>query len=270
MAGRGRALRPWSARAARPKVRWPGTGRAGEEKRSCRDDVERGGHAPAPAVLVVGRRACCSARPSAGCGGRAVKLNAVERAAMNNPVRAAHQQVRESAWFRRLADGDLAGKDVLEVGCGRGVGVEVLLDRLSARHVTAFDLDDAMVDLARRRLADRSAAVDLDIGDVTHIAHVDETFDAVANFGTVHHVPDWRRAVAEVARVLRPGGLFLFEEVPRHTLDTWLLRTFTAHPREDRFEADEFTAELARHGLHGRLERRFGGGLFVGAATKEG
>lgn len=200
-----------------------------------------------------------------------MKLNAVERTAMNNPLRAAHQHVRESAWFRRLAGGDLSGQEVLEVGCGRGVGVEVLLDRLCARHVTAFDLDDAMVDQARRRLAHRSDVAALNIGDVTQIGHRDGSFDAVASFGTVHHVPEWRQAVSEVARVLRPGGLFFFEEVPRHTLDTWLLRTFTDHPREDRFEAEEFAEELARQGLHGRrrIESRFVGSLFVGTAFKK-
>jgi ubiquinone/menaquinone biosynthesis C-methylase UbiE len=79
-----------------------------------------------------------------------VKLNTIERAAMNNPIRAAHQHHREAAWFRRLAGGDLTGQDVLETGCGRGVGSEVILDRLQARHVTAFDLDDTMVELARK------------------------------------------------------------------------------------------------------------------------
>ena len=34
-------------------------------------------------------------------------------------------------------------------------------------------------------------------------------------------------------------------------LDTWVFRTFTVHPRENRFEAEEFAAELAHHGLHG-------------------
>jgi hypothetical protein len=43
----------------------------------------------------------------------------------------------------------------------------------------------------------------------------------------------------------------LFEELPRHVLDMWATRTFTVHPRENRFDADEFAAELARRGLPG-------------------
>jgi hypothetical protein len=62
--------------------------------------------------------------------------------------------------------------------------------------------------------------------------------------------------------------LLLFEELPRHMLDSWVFRMHTAHPRENRFEEDEFAAELARHGLHGtgRIEQQFGAALFVGAA----
>ncbi len=197
-----------------------------------------------------------------------MKLNAIERAAMNNPVRAAHQHHREAAWFRRLARGDLAGQHVLEVGCGRGVGAEVILDRLGAEKVTAFDLDETMVELAQRRLAGRP--VSLSVGDICAIEMPAGSVDAVIDFGIIHHVPAWQHSIAEIGRVLRPGGLMLFEELPRRVLDNWVMRTFTVHPRENRFEADEFAAELGRHGLHGsaRIEEHFGGALFVGAARK--
>jgi len=197
-----------------------------------------------------------------------MKLNRIERALMNNPVRAAHQHHREAAWFRRLAGGDLGGQQVLEVGCGRGVGSEVILDRLGAERITAFDLDESMVELARRRLHGRP--VSLSVGDVCSIPQASASVDTVVDFGIIHHVPQWQEAIAEIARVLRPGGLLLFEELPRRALETWALRTLTVHPRENRFEADEFAAELARHGLHGSagIEQRYGGMLFVGAARK--
>lgn len=198
-----------------------------------------------------------------------MKLNAVERALMNNPVRAAHQHHREADWFRRLSGGGLTGQRVLEVGCGRGVGVEVLLDRLGAAQVDAFDLDESMVEAARRRLHGRpEGAVSLAVGDVAGIEAPDESYDAVVDFGIIHHVPEWQQAVGEIARTLRPGGLLLFEEVPRHVLDTWLFRTFTEHPRENRFEGAAFLEELQRHGLHGCVEKRYGNTVFVGAARK--
>src|SRR4029079_19749500 len=101
---------------------------------------------------------------------------------------------RESAWFRRLAGGDLSGQHVLEVGCGRGVGSEVILDRLGAERVTAFDLDDSMVELARRRLHARP--VSLSVGDVCAIEQASGAIDTVVDFGIIHHVPGWQNRSA--------------------------------------------------------------------------
>jgi hypothetical protein len=144
---------------------------------------------------------------------------------MNNPVRAAHQHHREAAWIRRLAAGALTGQHVLEVGCGRGVGAEIILDRLGAAAGIAFDLDESMVELARRQ-------------------------EMRASCGPVVWCYS-RRSHATL-------------------LDSWAFRTFTVHPRESRFEAFEFAAELARHGLHGTgwIERHLCGMVFVGAARK--
>ena len=201
-----------------------------------------------------------------------MKLNTVERLAMNNPLRAAHQHHREARWFRDLLpESALKGMEVLEIGCGRGVGVEVILDRLGAAHVRASDFDPEQVERAQRRLHGRSPqSYSLTTADAASLEMSDASVDAVVSFGTVHHVPRWRDAVAEVARVLRPGGRFLFEEVPRHVLDTRTFRTLTDHPREDRFEAREFAEELARHGLHGtgQLRPRVAGMVFVGSATR--
>jgi 2-polyprenyl-3-methyl-5-hydroxy-6-metoxy-1,4-benzoquinol methylase len=104
---------------------------------------------------------------------------------------------------------------VLAVGCGRGVGSEVILDRLDAGRVSAFDLDESTVELARRRLHDRP--VSLSVGDVWEIDQPSGTIDTVVDFGIIHHVPNWQDSIAEIARVLRPGGLMLFEELPRRT-----------------------------------------------------
>jgi ubiquinone/menaquinone biosynthesis C-methylase UbiE len=136
--------------------------------------------------------------------------------------------------------------------------------------VTAFDLDPAMIEKAQRRLRDRDEVVSLSVGDACEIEQPAVSIDAVVEFGVIHHVPDWQRSIGEIARVLRPGGLVLFEEVPRHTLNTWLFRTFTEQPRENRFEADEFADELARHGLQPTTapERHFAGHAFGGAARK--
>jgi len=178
-----------------------------------------------------------------------VKLNRVETALMNNPIRAFVQRRYEAPLFERLG-ARLAGQRVLEVGCGRGVGTEILLERFGSREVYAFDLDPDMVAKARRRLARFGAdRVRVGVGDVTAIDAPDASFDAVVDFGIIHHVPSWRRAVAEVSRVLRPGGVFAFEEVTRQALERWFYRRFLDHPTADRFTGEEFVRELERQGI---------------------
>src|SRR5262245_27864331 len=144
-----------------------------------------------------------------------VRLNALERTMMNNPVRAWIQRRYEAPLFEHLG-GRLIGSRVLEVGCGRGVGTEIIFERLGAREVVAFDLDPSMIDLARKRLATYPPErLTLSVGDVTKILAGDDSFDAVVDFGVLHRVPDWRAAVAEIRRVLRPGGRFYFLEITR-------------------------------------------------------
>ncbi len=198
-----------------------------------------------------------------------MKLNRIERMLMNNPVRAVIQRNVDAALFERLG-GKLLGQRALEIGCGRGVGVEILLDRFEVREVDAFDLDLLMIEAARRRLAKKYPldCVRLNVGDASAIPHQDATFDAVFDFGAIHHIPDWRAAVREVRRVLRPGGQFYFMEVTKQCLNRWIVRTFLDHPRTDRFSAEEFIAELEHQGMgvQDNFVRRWFGDLVLGVA----
>ena len=199
-----------------------------------------------------------------------MKLNAIEKALMNNPGRAALQRHGESRILQRLG-GTMAGGRALEVGCGGGVGVEIILDRFGAKQVDAFDLDPDMVARARQRLPRFGERVRLWVGDATGIDAPDGVYDAVFDFGIIHHVPDWPVAVEEVARVVRPGGRFYFEEVTRHALARWSYRTFLDHPTENRFTAREFISACEQAGLQigGRYVERFFGDFVLGVAERQ-
>jgi ubiquinone/menaquinone biosynthesis C-methylase UbiE len=175
-------------------------------------------------------------------------LNRAEKLTMNNPVRAAIQRYFE---VPRLASmgGVMNGGRALEVGCGRGLGTALIVERLGADRVDAFDLDPDMVQRARRRLARFGERVKLWQGDVTSIDAPADTYDAVFDFAIIHHVPDWRRALAEVQRVLRPGGRFYAEEVLARFILHPVWRRVFDHPLEDRFDSATFIHELDRAGL---------------------
>ena len=182
-------------------------------------------------------------------------LNRFERAMMNNPVRAAFQRHLEGRMLFEMG-GPMEGGLALEVGCGRGVGTQIIFDRFKADRVHAFDLDPDMVALAQGRLRKRGDAVRLWAGTVTQIDAPDDTYNAVFDFGIIHHVPDWRSALAEVFRVLKPGGRFYAEEVLRHFIDNPVWRLLLDHPRSDRFDQHEFAVQLADCGFE-IVARRF-------------
>jgi len=106
-----------------------------------------------------------------------------------------------------------------------------------------------MVVRARRRLAPHGERVRLWVGDASDIEADDATFDAVFDFGIIHHIPEWWPAVVEVARVLRPGGRFFSEEVTQHALERRSYRTFLEHPADDRFRGAAFVDACERAGL---------------------
>lgn len=185
-------------------------------------------------------------------------LNRVEKALMNNPLRAAIQRGFEARRLLALG-GRMQGGVALEVGCGRGVGVEIVLERFGADRVDAFDLDPEMVAQARRRLARQADRVRLWVGDAERIEAPDARYDAAFDFGILHHVPDWPRAIAELRRVLRPGGrLYAEEALAAFTLDP-IVRRVLVHPSQDRFDARRFRDELSRQGFEVRATRDLAG-----------
>jgi ubiquinone/menaquinone biosynthesis C-methylase UbiE len=177
-----------------------------------------------------------------------MRLNSIEFALMNNPLRAAVQRHVEAKKFLEMG-GPMRGGTALEVGCGRGVGVEIILDLFGAERVDAFDLDARMVARAQRRLHSRQDRVRLWRGDVTSIEANDGTYDAVFDFGIIHHVPNWRDAITEVSRVLRSGGRFYAEEPLGAFITQGAVRRLLKHPEEDRFDHDQFCNALTGAGL---------------------
>jgi len=175
-------------------------------------------------------------------------LNRAEFGLMNNPLRAAVQRHFEARRLLRMG-GPMNGGAALEIGCGRGVGVELIYEVFGADSVDAFDLDPRMVEQARARLSARGLDARLWVGDATAISSPDGSYDAVFDFGIVHHVPRWRDALSEVGRVLVPGGRFYAEEVLAGFITHPITRRVLEHPQRDRFGRGEFLSALSEAGL---------------------
>jgi ubiquinone/menaquinone biosynthesis C-methylase UbiE len=121
-----------------------------------------------------------------------------------------------------------AGGAILEVGCGRGVALPVLGDRLQPSSITGVDVDANALSYAAAHARNRCVKARLHLADVRMLPFDDASFDVVFDFGTCYHIGDAARALREIARVLRPGGLFVTETV---------LSQFLAHPLRTRGRA---------------------------------
>ncbi len=115
---------------------------------------------------------------------------------------------------------DLNGAQVLEVSCGHGGGASYLTRTLRPASYTGLDFNPAGVAFCRKR--HNLPGLDFVQGDAENLPCVDESFDAVINVEASHCYPRFPRFLAEVARVLRPGGHFLYTDLrPRQLIGEW-------------------------------------------------
>jgi len=111
---------------------------------------------------------------------------------------------------------DWPGKDVLDLGCAGGFMAEALTVRGAT--VTGIDPADQAVDAARAHANAHGRRITYDIGVGEALPYEDAAFDAVVCVDVLEHVQDLAMVLDEAARVLRPGGLFLFDTINRNIL----------------------------------------------------
>jgi len=117
-------------------------------------------------------------------------------------------------WFDRHID--WPGKDVLDLGCAGGFMAEALDDR--GAHVTGIDPAQEAIAAARAHADAAGRAIRYDVGVGEALPYCDASFDAVVCVDVLEHVQSLPGVIAEVSRVLRPGGLFLFDTINRNAV----------------------------------------------------
>ena len=99
------------------------------------------------------------------------------------------------------------GEEVLDIGCGSGIYTRVLVER--GAKVTATEFTPATLAVAKRNVGELGDDVDFRLEDAQSLALPDGRFDKVLLTEVIEHVPQPERAIAEAARVLRPGGVLV-------------------------------------------------------------
>ncbi len=134
---------------------------------------------------------------------------------MNNPIRGLIQKRLEAPRLKHLCSGRT--DTILEIGCGQGAGARIIYDLFSPQRYVGIDLDSKMVARAKKRQRGLDNALFLQ-GDAAQLPFIDSTFDLAIDFGIIHHIPNWRDALAELYRTLNANGELFFEELP---VETW-------------------------------------------------
>ena len=124
--------------------------------------------------------------------------------------------VRYGYFKRKLQELRLPGKTVLDVGCGGGFLAEEFAKDGFA--VTGIDPANRSLEAARKHAADNNLEIDYRAGKGEALPFSDSSFDVIACCDVLEHVDDLSLVISEVARTLKPGGIFCYDTVNR----TWL------------------------------------------------
>lgn len=136
-----------------------------------------------------------------------MKLSDIEFRAMNTWWRRWGHEHFELPMFQRLGL-DVKDKDVLEIGCGNGFG-GYLLNKLGPKSYVGLDVMEEQIEIARRNYPQYKFIVQ----DATALNQfADASKDVVIIFGVLHHIPEWRKVIDEIVRVLKLDGSLFLEE----------------------------------------------------------
>jgi ubiquinone/menaquinone biosynthesis C-methylase UbiE len=177
-----------------------------------------------------------------------MKLNWAERWVVNNPIRVFQQHI-EVKWLRQMMP--LKTKAIiLEVGCGRGAGARLIHKAFKPSQLHILDLDIKMIQGAKTYLSGATKdIVTMYVGDSIDLPFKSDALDALFGFGFLHHVPNWRQALSEIARVLKSGGVYYMEELYPSLYQNVITKHILLHPEHDRFTSKDLRTELDAAGL---------------------
>ncbi len=158
---------------------------------------------------------------------------------------------------------------VLEIGTGQGLGAIYLAEKLKGSRFVGIDVEHDMVaaaieTIARKGFQDR---IKVEWGDALSLNFPDSTFDAVVSITVLHHVPGYEKAIVEVARVLKPGGLLLIVDFDFKASILPRFEILFGNPASI-FSWNEMSETLDKAGFETKKVKFYGRGMFASASVK--
>lgn len=101
----------------------------------------------------------------------------------------------------------------LEIGCKDGYALPIINQYFAPQKMIGVDIDTDSLKIAQNRiLKEQIKNTEVKPADAQQLPFDSEIFDAIFMFATLHHIPDWKKALNEVSRTLKSGGYFIFRE----------------------------------------------------------
>lgn len=151
--------------------------------------------------------------------------------------------------LQRMAPDTPTGGVVLDIGTGQGHSLPEVAQRFAPAQIHALDPEPGF----EARCADMAAAcpvpVTLHAAPAERIPLADASVDTVLCHQTLHHIVDQPAALAEIYRVLKPGGQLLLAESTRAYIHSWIIRLLFRHPMHVQRSAEEFLALIHHAGF---------------------
>jgi ubiquinone/menaquinone biosynthesis C-methylase UbiE len=181
----------------------------------------------------------------------------LEHFVINSPLRAFAQEFIEIRSLRKRVS--IANhKVVLELGCGNGTGTKLIKKYFRPKHLYAIDIDPKQIELATKKIRDKS--ITFEVADVVKLPYKSESLDLVLDFSVLYHIPNWKEALKEIKRVLKPGGQFILEDLSIEGLGHdfgKVFRRLFMHTYKRPYKRDEFFEYLKSQGWHLTTRRVF-------------
>lgn len=170
---------------------------------------------------------------------------------INTPIRKRFLNNITQRYYAEFFKG-LKGKIVLEIGCGSGLGAELILNYFSPQKIVATDLDPRLITLAKKNV--QKQEITFEKADATKLDYKDKSFDAVFDYGAIHHIPspEWKECLNEIYRVLKPGGKVFLCDLSIESFNTIsgrVIKLFSVHPYSKMYRKREFIDYLNQIGL---------------------
>jgi len=186
-----------------------------------------------------------------------MKMSRLEKRLVNREAKA---RFNIELLRRGLAEMDYnAIRDVLEIGCGIG-SVSAYLAGEYWMRVIGTDFDPEQIEIARR-LHGETDLLKFRVLDASHPDYPNECFDLVISQYVFHHVSAWRKIVKETARVLRPGGFFIWLDLALPELAKKLFQPLNTN--YGIYTLGDILEEMKHHGFKQAFYEKLHRWLFV-------